>query len=154
MRRTLADLESTVVERRPEGAADLVVPDLPEPARQAILEAVEARVRTLPEGARFRLRSDIGEGAVVPIGPERVQVQVRSTTTVNGTEEPGAVYLELQAVETEGRRRWLLRSVRWSGVSSGPGAGSLAGIVIAGCVAGAALVGVVLLVVRWCRKKT
>lgn len=149
MRRTLAALEEALASRRPEAVAPLLAADLPEPAREAALDAAGARVRSLPPEADYSLRTDVGPGAVVPIGPERVQLQVTGTVHLGGGgTEPGAVYLELGAEEQAGRRRWALRALRFAGIASGPTPTGAAATIVAGVAAGVLLVGLALLALR------
>jgi hypothetical protein len=108
MRRTLRSLETLVDERASDRVDDLISPRATPARRRGITQAVEGQIRSLPEKARFSLRSDIGQGAIVPIGPERVQVQVSSTIGAGASRRTGRIDLELEAVEQGGRRRWLL----------------------------------------------
>jgi hypothetical protein len=108
MRGTLARLEELVNARRPDDVADLISPRATAPQRQRMRLVVRALVADLPPEGRYSLRSDIGRGALVPVGPERVALQIRAATTVGEERRRESVRLELAAVERGGRRAWLL----------------------------------------------
>jgi hypothetical protein len=108
MRRTLRSLEALVDERRDERIEELIAPGLSEPQRRAIVQATQGQIASMPARARFDMRTDIGRGAIVPVGPERVQVQVTCDVGEGPSRRSGRVDLQLQAVERAGRRQWLL----------------------------------------------
>jgi hypothetical protein len=154
MRETLRQLEAALDAREPARVEELLSPELGDEEREGVLEAARARIRSLPQGATYAVRSDIGPGAVVPVGPERVQVQVTGTIRdERGGSESGAVYLELSADESGGRRRWLIRTLRFSGVRSGPTPAGAAGLAAAGVLAGVLLVAAFLILLRRRRKR-
>lgn len=116
MRRTLRELQELVNERDPEAVQELISPNTGEPHREAILSAARSFIDSLPEDTRYEIRTDIGRNALVPVGPEKMQVQVRGTEVV-GDRRGGAglVSLQLEAVETEDRRQWLITELRFPG---------------------------------------
>lgn len=115
MRHTLRSLETLVDERRGERIDELISPHVSEPQRRAITQAALEHIASMAEGARFAMRTDIGRGAVVPVGPERVQVQVACEVGAGPSRRTGRVDLELQAVERGGRRQWLLAEAVFPG---------------------------------------
>lgn len=115
MRRTLESLEALVDERRGARIDELISPRVPEPQRRAIAQATRDQIASMPAKARFDLRTDIGRGAVVPVGPERVRVQVNCDVGSGTSRRSGRVDLELQAVERGGRRQWLLAELVFPG---------------------------------------
>jgi hypothetical protein len=115
MRRTLQSLEALVDERRGDRIDELISPGVSEPQRRAIVQAAADQIASMPAGARFAMRTDIGRGAVVPVGPERVQVQVTCDVGAGAARRSGRVDLQLQAVERGGRRQWLLTEVVFPG---------------------------------------
>ena len=154
MRGTVVALERAIAAREPQDAEPLVAPGLSPASVEAIERAVAARVAALPEGASYEIRSDFGFGAVVPTGPDQVRLQVTGTVLDPAAgSAPGAVHLELRAVEDGGRRRWLLTSVAFSGIRTRPSAGSVAALVVGASVAGAALVGALLLALARRRRR-
>lgn len=115
MQSTLRSLETLIEERRPGDVEELISPRVSEPQRRGIMLNTEAFILALPRESRFHLRTDVGRGAVVPIGPERIQVQVSSTRVAGETRQTGRVDVVLEAVETGGQRRWLLVEASYPG---------------------------------------
>jgi hypothetical protein len=144
MRRTVRGLEAAIEARDSSRARELLCPHLSEKAQNRVLETVEARVRSLPPGSRYRLRSDFTSAGVVPTGPHLVQLQVTGTITHEGADQNAPVYLELDSNETDGRRQWLLHRVSFSGVRVGPSPSSV-GWMVGGVVA-FVVVGIVIVV--------
>jgi len=120
MRQTLGRLNELVGQRQPEKINDLISPHITEPQQRAIVLAVEGFVASLPADSQFDLRTDIGRNAVVPMGPERVMVQVSSTTTggrEGSSRQRAPVSVQLQGVEQDGRRVWLISELIFPGQS-------------------------------------
>jgi len=117
MQRTLRRLETLVNERRAQDIDTLISPRVTEPHQQGIVLATRSFIADLPRDAQFHLRTDVGRGAVVPIGPERVQIQVSSTIERGTSRRTGRVDVELEAVEQRGQRQWLLVELVFPGQS-------------------------------------
>lgn len=116
MQRTLRELQELVNERDPDAVEELISPNIGAPHREAIMTAAGSFIDSLPEDTRYEIRTDIGRSALVPVGPERMQLQVRGTKIVGSNRRgDGLVSLQLEAVETDHRRRWLIRELRFPG---------------------------------------
>lgn len=121
MRRTLKRVEQIVQERAPEKIRPLLSPSLTPERHQAAADAVAFRVKTLPPEVTYYLRSDVGMGAVVPFAPDRVRLQVVATVDHGeGQLQSENVRFELEAVESQSRRQWLIRSISFSERHRGP----------------------------------
>lgn len=149
MQRTLRSLESLINERTPGAIEALISPRVSEPQRRGIILSTEGFVSALPPESVFHLRTDVGRGAIVPIGPERIQVQVSSTRITGETRQTGRVDIELEAVETDGQRRWLLVEASYPGqrllLTGGFPIGLLVAIV---AVVSTPIVGIILWAIR------
>jgi hypothetical protein len=116
MQRTLGDIQALVNDRDPDAVEALISPNIGSPHRDAIMAATRSFIGSLPANVRYEIRTDIGRNALVPVGPERMEVQVRGTRVVEGRRGgAGMVSLQLEAVEADGQRRWLLTELRFPG---------------------------------------
>lgn len=115
MRKTLRQLEESVSKRNPENAFSLIAPELTTPQQRGIKQAINQVVGSLGPDTRFHMRTEIGRGALVPTGPERIQVQVNGTKVINEARTRGPIQIEFEAHETKTSRRWLLRQVTFFG---------------------------------------
>lgn len=115
MRLTLRQLEALINDREPERLEALLSPRISDPQRQAIQQSVEALIESLPAEATYQLRTDIGRGALVPVGPDLIQIQVRGTAVVGESREGGPITAQLEATEHDGGRRWLFVDLLFPG---------------------------------------
>lgn len=116
MRRTVRGLERVINEGgAAEQTRDLVSPNVTDANRDAIIELVRQIADALPPDSRYELRSDFTGAALVPTGPDRVQLQITATRIIRFAISDESVQLELEAVETEARRRWLLSDLNFPG---------------------------------------
>jgi hypothetical protein len=115
MQQTLRRLESLINERTPQEVETLISPRISEPQRRGIILNTEAFINSLPPESMFHLRTDVGRGAVVPVGPEKIQVQVSSTRITGENRQTGRVDIQLEAVERNGQRLWLLVDANYPG---------------------------------------
>ncbi len=141
MSQTLQRLEALINARNPDDLDALISPDVPGPRRQEMLSVVRRLVASLPADGRYMLRTDIGRGALVPVGPNRMQIQVRGTT-IDGEERLGeSVRLMLVPVELDGHRQWLLTAVEFPRMQSVSDVGGVAveHLSAAGALGGVAL---------------
>lgn len=115
MRATLRSIETLINDGTPQEIESLISPRVSEPQRRGIILITESFVSSLSPESSFEMRTDLGRGAIVPIGAERIQVQVSSTQVSGETRQTGRVDIQLEAVEAQHQRRWLLVEVSYPG---------------------------------------
>ena len=108
MRSTLRAFEAAVASRDAEAVEPLLARALPRRRRGELRHRVRDAVQALPPGADYFLRTDIGPGALVPSGPDRVRVQTTQEVRVGESAQSDAMHFELAAEEESGRRLWLI----------------------------------------------
>ncbi len=113
MRHTLRRLEVALNTRNPQESALLISPRLHEAQRKIVAQKLSDVIGAMPPEARYRLRTDIGMGAIVPLGADLVRVQFNGTVMYEGEKHSGPVHIELEAVEMNQRRRWLVRDANF-----------------------------------------
>lgn len=116
MRRTIKRLEG-VINRggAPGDAQPLLSPHLTEADRDAILHLIEELGTSLPEDSAYHIRTDFTRASLTPTGTEKVQLQVTATQIIRFAMHDESIQLELEAVESDGRRRWLISDLGFPG---------------------------------------
>jgi hypothetical protein len=116
MRRTVRRLEKVInTGGSPDAARSLVSPNVPPSRRDAIVDLVRRIADALPPNSRYALRTDFTGASLTPTGTDRVQLQITATRLIRFAMSDESVQLELEAVETESRRAWLLCDLGFPG---------------------------------------
>ncbi len=116
MRRNLREIQALInTDGDSVRTRQLISPTIPEANRDAITRMVERLAANLPDEARYELRTDFTRTALVPTGPDRVQIQITATQIVRFDMHDESMQVELEAIETPTRRKWLLRDLNVPG---------------------------------------
>ncbi len=112
MRRNLREIQAVINEGGDSVRTKrLISPNIPTAKRDAITRLVERLGESLPADARYELRTDFTRTALVPTGPDRIQIQITATQLVRFDLHDESIQVELEAIETQTRRKWLLRDL-------------------------------------------
>jgi len=154
MSQTLQSLEASIRSERPGEVREILSPALNQAHQQRLVDRAASLVESIPRGTVYSLRSDIGVGAVSPTGPDRVRIQVRGTVLApEGSDDPRgdeadepsghAVLVDLEAVEADGRRRWLIRDFTFPGAPADQGSSRRSLVLVGTVVAALALLSLI-----------